>query len=239
MLKVASASGKRAVLYLRRSTDRQEQSIDDQRKACLGFADAKGYAVVGEYVDDARTGTTTDGRDAFERMMDDALKPDPRSTFIIAYDVKRFSRGDNVEAGYWLYRLRENGVRVTYATENFNGDDSDDLVRSVKQWQARQESKDLSKVTFRGLISRASGGWWNGGVPPYGFDREYVDSGGKAYQRVRFNADRSKLVSDVATGRTRLLPRGERLSPRGSSRVLPVARSDTSLLLSALKRTRW
>jgi hypothetical protein len=109
-----------------------------------------------------------------------------------------------------------------------NGSDSDDLIRSVKQWQAKQESKDLSKVTFRGLISRASGGWWNGGVPPYGFDREYVDSSDKAYQRVRFNADRSKLVSDLATGSTRLLPRGESLSVSKKDRC--------RLVLSALDR---
>ena len=47
---------------------------------------------------------------------------------------------------------------VRYVTENFNGDASDGLVRPVKQWQARQESKDLSKVTIRGLLSKLEDG---------------------------------------------------------------------------------
>jgi hypothetical protein len=30
----------------------------------------------------------------------------------------------------------------------------------VKQWQARQKSKDLSKVTIRGLLSKSDTGCW-------------------------------------------------------------------------------
>jgi len=34
---------------------------------------------------------------------------------------------------------------------------TDDLLRPVKQWQARQELKDLSKVAIRGLLSKGQG----------------------------------------------------------------------------------
>jgi hypothetical protein len=61
-------------------------------------------------------------------------------------------------------------VEVRYVSENFNGDATDDLLRPVKQWQARQESKDLSKVTIRGLLSKSDTGCWMGGVPPHGYD---------------------------------------------------------------------
>ena len=63
-------------------------------------------------------------------------------------------RVDNDEAGYYRHLLRMHGVDVRYVSENFNGDATDDLLRPVKQWQARQESKDLSKVTIRGLLSK-------------------------------------------------------------------------------------
>jgi hypothetical protein len=53
-----------------------------------------------------------------------------------------FDSIDNDEAGYYRHILRTNGVEVLYVSENFN-DITDDLVRPVKQWQARQESKDL------------------------------------------------------------------------------------------------
>ena len=39
-------------------------------------------------------------------------------------------------------RIWRAGVEVRYVSENFNGDATDDLLRPVKQWQARQESKD-------------------------------------------------------------------------------------------------
>ena len=74
--------------------------------------------------------------------------------FIIVYDVKRFGRVDNDEAGYYRHLLRVHGVEVLYATEGFDGGEADDLLRPVKQWQARQESRDLSKVTIRGLVSK-------------------------------------------------------------------------------------
>ena len=41
---------KDAAIYLRRSTDRQEQSIGDQRKAVMAYAEEQGYRVVREYL---------------------------------------------------------------------------------------------------------------------------------------------------------------------------------------------
>ena len=58
--------------YLRRSTDKQEQSLDDQRTEVMRYADENGYEVVDEYVDDAVSGTSAAARPAFRRMIDDA-----------------------------------------------------------------------------------------------------------------------------------------------------------------------
>ena len=41
--------------------------------------------------------------------------------------------------------------RWVYIAETFGGGALDDLIRPVKQWQAREEARDLSKVTIRGL----------------------------------------------------------------------------------------
>jgi len=40
-----------AAIYLRRSTDRQEKSLDDQRHEILRYAGERGYSVVAEFVD--------------------------------------------------------------------------------------------------------------------------------------------------------------------------------------------
>src|SRR5437867_6709575 len=133
---------RRAVTYLRRSTDRQEQSLDDQRKTIQAFAAEAGIAVVREYVDDAVSGSTSEGREAFQRLIADAQKANPDFDAILVYDIKRFGRVDGDEAGHYRYLLRKRGIEIIYVSEGFNGDPSDDLVRPVRQWLARQELRD-------------------------------------------------------------------------------------------------
>ena len=122
--------------------------------------------MLGFYTDDAISGTSAEERRAFLQMIQDAQAPDCPFRYVLVYDVKRFGRLDNDEAGFYRFQLRKAGVEVVYTSEGFNGDDTDDLLRPVKQWQARQESRELSKVTIRGLLSRSSEGWWSGGQPP-------------------------------------------------------------------------
>lgn len=213
----------RAVGYVRRSTDRQEQSIPDQKKAIETYAAEHELRLVNFYVDDAISGTSTLGRRAFQQMVQDAQKSTKRFDRIIVYDVKRFGRVDNDEAGYYRHILKTHGVEVLYVTENFNGDTTDDLVRPVKQWQARQESKDLSKVTIRGLLSKVEGGSWMGGTPPYGYDLRYENAEGKFLFILRFMPDGSKQVLNELGKVIRTLARGESLniSKRDRARLTP------------------
>ena len=212
-----------AVGYLRRSTDRQEQSIGDQRKAIERYAEERGFEVLDYYTDDAVSGTTADQRKAFLRLIEDAQASDCPFRFVLVYDIKRFGRLDNDEAGYYRFQLRQAGVEVVYVVEGFNGDDTDDLLRPVKQWQARQECKDLSRVTIRGLLTRCSEGWWNGGTPPYGYDLAYFSSDGRFLMTVRYQPDCSKLVLDEEGKVVREVPRGEalNLTKRDHCRLVP------------------
>ena len=213
----------RAVAYLRRSTDRQEQSIPDQRRAVEAYASDHELRLGRFYVDDAISGTTASRRPAFQEMVADAQRPDCPFDFVLVYDVKRFGRLDNDEAGYYRHILRTHGVDVRYVSENFNGDATDDLLRPVKQWQARQESKDLAKVTIRGLLSRIEGGWWMGGTPPYGYDLEYVNAQGELLFRLRYLQDGAREVLDAEGQVTRVLAKGEQtsLSKRDRGRLVP------------------
>lgn len=225
--------------YLRRSTDRQEQSIGDQRAAVERHAAERGLVVSRWYTDDAVSGTSTAGRRAFQALIADASSGAFRE--VLVYDVKRFGRVDNDEAGYYRHLLRTHGVVVTYVSENFSGDGTDDLLRPVKQWQAREESKDLARVTIRGLVSKATavspcagaahgdeptpasaqgpsrdvaraGGWWMGGSPPFGYDLRYESARGAFLVRVRYARDGSKEALDDQGRLLRRLERGESLA---------------------------
>ena len=203
---------KSAVGYLRRSTDRQEQSIGDQRKAIEAYASVNGFELLDFYIDDAISGASSEGRASFLKLIEDAKRKDCPFKFVLVYDVKRFGRVDNDEAGYYRYQLKRNGIEVIYISEGFNGDDTDDLLRPVKQWQARQELKDLSKVTIRGLLTRSEGGWWMGGTPPYGYDLAYYSISGDFVCVVRFIEDGSRQMLDRDGKLARVIIRGDALS---------------------------
>jgi len=212
-----------AVGYLRRSTDRQEQSIGDQRTAIERYAEEHGFEVLDWYVDDAISGTTSDERKAFLQLIADATASGCPFRHVLVYDVKRFGRLDNDEAGFYRFQLRKAGIEVIYTSEGFNGDDTDDLIRPVKQWQARNESRELSKVTIRGLLSRSGDGWWSGGMPPYGYDLAYCALDGRFLMVVRYDDDVNKLLLDEDGNVTRVVPRGESLalSKRDRCRLMP------------------
>ena len=210
---------KPAVGYLRRSTDRQEQSLGDQQAAIETYAHDQGFGLLRFYTDDAISGTSTEARKAFQKLLQDAQSDTCDFRAVLVYDIKRFGRVDNDEAGHYRYLFRKNHIDVVYVSEGFQGDDTDDLLRPVKQWQARQESRDLSKVSIRGLLSLSEGGWWMGGVPPYGYELLYHDGTGKPYQKVRFMPNGEKRIYSMEGVVLRTLPPRERLSTAKSDRA--------------------
>ncbi|MCA9566006.1 MAG: recombinase family protein, partial [Myxococcales bacterium] len=151
-----------AVGYARRSTDKQEQSIPDQQRAIERYCQDNGLVLQRWFIDDAISGTRASNRPAFQDMVHAAGTAGRDFGVVVVYDVKRFGRLDNDEAGFYRHTLRQHGVEVLYVAEGFAGfgetSDTDDLLRPVKQWQARQESKDLSKVTIRGQLTKADSG---------------------------------------------------------------------------------
>lgn len=64
----------RAVIYIRFSSKMQAESysIEYQQEECLKHIERKGYKFVGEYIDKAKTGKSTAGREALEEMLYDA-----------------------------------------------------------------------------------------------------------------------------------------------------------------------
>ena len=76
-----------AVGYLRRSTDRQEQSIGDQRKAIQSYAASNGFELLDFYIDNAISGASSEGRASFLKLIDDAKHEICPFQFVLVYDV--------------------------------------------------------------------------------------------------------------------------------------------------------
>jgi len=161
----------KAVGYARRSTDMQERSIPDQQAFVQRWADEHGYAILRWYTDDAISGTSTKGREAFERMIHQAENGRDFEA-VLVYDISRFSRGGTNETGYFLYRLQQAGVRVIFCAEALPDDDGGELLLGVKSWQAHQYSVKLSRDSIRGAVSAVTVNHsLQGGKAPYGYDK--------------------------------------------------------------------
>lgn len=80
--------------YLRVSTERQVEgdlSIPDQRKQIHAFCAAKGWQMVGEYVEPGAS-ATDDNRPEFQRMIERAGDDDHPYDAVIVHSYSRFFR---------------------------------------------------------------------------------------------------------------------------------------------------
>ncbi|HHN46957.1 MAG TPA: recombinase family protein [Planctomycetes bacterium] len=207
---------KLAAGYLRKSTEeesRQVESFEGQKREIEKYAQAHGYVIV-KWYREAYTGTEVKRRKVFIEMLEDAKTKTINFSFILCYDISRFGRLDNDEAGYYRHEFRKHGVEVVYVVENLQGDDTDDLIVSTKQWLAREYSRKIGEYVCRNIVSRsgdarAKAQAFNiGRAAPFGYDTIYLDRDGTPHTIVRLMPDRSKEVYSPDGELLRTLPPG-------------------------------
>jgi DNA invertase Pin-like site-specific DNA recombinase len=161
-----------AVGYARCSTDRQDTSIADQQKAVEKYAAQHGYNLLRWYADEGVSGDDTKNRHQFKRMRDDA---EARADFaaILCWSQDRFGRFDQIEAGYWIYPIREAGVTlVTCDMGRIDWESSEgQLIYGVNQMGKHKFLRDLSSNVTRGQLEAANNASWLGS-PPYAYRLE-------------------------------------------------------------------
>lgn len=168
----------KAIVYVRRSTDVQEASLEDQRRAIQDYAQHNQYAIVREFCDNAISGKTMEARPGFQGLIDFARKNQNGGHTLLVYDVSRFGRFENPkEATYWEFELERHGVNVHYVAEGLANDGSlgSYITKVVKDAEASEYIKKLSKLTKRGMRSCAERGYWISSQAPYGYQRAIVD----------------------------------------------------------------
>src|SRR5579862_1333877 len=169
--------------FYRRSTDRQELSIEDQRKEVAAYACQRGWQIVREFEPRLGygSGLTIDRDPAFLEMARVAEHETHGAKYLIVYDVSRFGRLQPEDKIYWERRFKkQGGLQIVYVKDDFRNDGSigDVLTRVVKHSEAHQFSVKLSEVTLRGAKSHAALGHSTGGASPFGYDRQEIDPAG-------------------------------------------------------------
>ncbi len=156
-----------AAIYARYSSAGQrEESIEDQVRVCRAAIEAAGDAVGHVYEDRATTGTTTDRRAGFMRMVADAQRGLFSAVYV--YKLDRFAR-NRYDAAVYRRRLKQAGVRLVSATER-TGDGPDGiLLESMLEGLAEYYSANLSENVRRGLAGNAMKCRHNG-IRVFGYD---------------------------------------------------------------------
>ena len=146
--------------YARVSTDKYEQknSLQNQVDYYNNFIKSvpKWHFVPG-YIDEGISGTSTNKRDDFKRMIADGKKG--LFNLILTKEISRFAR-DTLDSIQYTRKLLENGVGVFFQTDNINTFSPDSELRltimaSIAQEEVRKLSERV-KFGFQRQINKGS-----------------------------------------------------------------------------------
>lgn len=171
---------KLAAVYIRMSTDKQEDSPERQRGTTKQAIEREGFRFHREYIDEARRGWD-DTRPAFRQLLADAQAR--KFDIIVVDECSRLSRDEPIDffievagplkkAGVRLYSVAEGGFQDW---NNLPGV----LLSAVYQDRSSGESKKIGYRVTSEYLKRAGQGSIDLGKPPYGYKRVWVDSSGR------------------------------------------------------------
>ena len=164
-------------LYARVSSDRQDVdlSIAAQLRALRDYAEKHDYLVAREYVDEAESGRIAD-RPEFQKMLNEANKPEAPFKEILVWKFSRFTR-KREHAVAFKSMLRRRGVRVVSITEQADDTPTGKLLEAIIESVDEFYSENLAQEVVRGMREAASRGFWMTTYAPYGYKRVHVQDG--------------------------------------------------------------
>lgn len=156
-------------IYIRVSTDKQEElSPDAQKRLLLEYAKSHDIYVPLDYIfqDNGISGRTADKRPEFQRMIGLAKAKDHPIDYIIVWKFSRFARNQE-ESILYKSLLKKNNVDVISISENTTGEFGT-LIERIIEWMDEYYSIRLSGEVFRGMTESAMRGNYMS-APPIGY----------------------------------------------------------------------
>ena len=180
------------VLYLRRSTNRQELSLGSQRSRLLEWFNSDEWEIYEIIEDDAMSGGLDD-RPGFQRIIAMATSKNPPFDAVGVYDMSRLSR--DLETRVRTQRqFAMNGVQIISITQNFEEGPSGDLNRNVIAVFDDHQLKQLSSLSRRGLEDVVKAGGYIGSKAPFGYRKiRKVLKDGKEHPTLEINPEEAEI----------------------------------------------
>ena len=161
----------RVYIYTRVSTAMQIDgySLDAQKSRMKAYAEFNNYEIVGEYEDAGKSGKSIEGRDEFNRMMEDIKCGKDNVSFVLVFKLSRFGR-NAADVLSTLQVMQDFGVNLICVEDGIDSSkDAGKLMISVLSAVAEIERENIRVQTMEGRIQKAREGKWNGGFAPYGY----------------------------------------------------------------------
>ena len=143
---------RRAVAYLRMSTEHQQYSTENQMAVIERYAAEHDMEIVATYSDEARSGLRLENRPGMRQMLEDAKREESGFDTILVYDISRWGRFQNPDQSASIeFACQEANVEVHYCMEQFVNDGSpvSNIIKAVKRLHGR-------RVQPRALPTRCS-----------------------------------------------------------------------------------
>lgn len=167
---VIYADGKKAVVYLRVSTEEQVDnfSLETQEGLCKKEAEKRGFEVVETFREEGRSAKTILGRPMLINLLEYCRKSKGKVQAVITYRLDRISRQT---ADYLAIRkkLAENGVAIISATEPTGDSPTEKLVETILAGFAQLDNDIRSERARNGMRARYLSGMIVSGRVPLGY----------------------------------------------------------------------
>ena len=166
---VIHEAGKKAILYLRVSTEEQVDnfSLDTQEDICRKEATKRGYEIIDIFREEGKSAKTIVGRPVLINLLEYCRKNKNKLQGVFVYRLDRISRQT---ADYLAIRkkLLEHGVSIISATEPTGDSPTEKLVETILAGFAQLDNDIRSERAKNGLKARFLSGLISG-KPPIGY----------------------------------------------------------------------
>ena len=183
-------------IYARVSSDQQakkELSISAQLRALRGFADEKGWRIVAEYVDEAKSGRTAN-RPSFIQMLTAVKREEIEG--ILVWKLDRLARNMEISSSVDAL-VRKHGVRIISLHENIDDTPQGRLTARLFESFAEFYSNNLSQDIQRGLREVARKGYFPFSHAPIGYRKEEVGDGSATRYRLQPDPQYSPTIARI------------------------------------------
>jgi DNA invertase Pin-like site-specific DNA recombinase len=158
---------KTGAVYIRVSTERQEElSPDAQKRLLLEYADSHGITVPEDYIfqDNGISGRKAEKRPAFQQMIALAKSKEHPIDVIIVWKFSRFARNQE-ESIVYKSLLAKNNVDVVSISEPLVEGPFGSLIERIIEWMDEYYSIRLSGEVMRGMTENARRGHYQSEAP--------------------------------------------------------------------------